>query len=62
MKHLNNNNLKLSQTLYGADNAKVSFGLNHPVYTNLLKKNEKILKANCSVHILHNISNLHVID
>ncbi|XP_050515221.1 uncharacterized protein LOC126890380 [Diabrotica virgifera virgifera] len=54
---LDKHNLKLSQvTSYGADNANVNFGSNHSVFTNLHSKNEKILKANCSVHILHNMS------
>lgn len=54
---LDKHNLELSQVAaYGADNANVNFGSNHSVFTNLVAKNEKILKANCSVHILHNMS------
>ncbi|CAB3260162.1 unnamed protein product [Arctia plantaginis] len=53
---LDKHNLKLSQvTSYGADNANVNFGSNHSVFMNLVAKNENILQANCSVHILHNL-------
>lgn len=53
---LDKHNLKLSQvTSYGADNANVNFGSNHSVFTNLVAKNEKILKANCSVQKSDNL-------
>lgn len=49
-------NLSISQiTAYSADNTNVNFGCTHSVYVHLKSKNQRLLKANCSVHILHNM-------
>lgn len=39
---------------FAADNASVNYGINNSVYQKLKLDNDKILKANCKCHILHN--------
>ena len=39
---------------FSGDNASVNYGKHHSVYTNLQTINDKIVKANCHCHILHN--------
>lgn len=52
---LEKNGLSLQKiSAFSADNTNVNFGRNHSIYTILLSKNDKIIKAGCSVHILHN--------
>jgi hypothetical protein len=52
---LGNNNLNICDIIaYGADNASVNYGRHQSVFTKLLKENDKILKANCLCHVLHN--------
>lgn len=55
MDTLENNGLSLNRiSAFSADNANVNFGKTHSIYTLLLSKNKNIIKAGCSVHILHN--------
>ena len=51
------NNLELDWkrvSCFSADNANCNFGINHSLYTNILRLNNGIVKANCNAHILHN--------
>ncbi|KAK4881503.1 hypothetical protein RN001_004822 [Aquatica leii] len=52
---LEKNGLSLNKvSAFAADNTNVNFGRNHSIYTLLLAENNKIVKAGCPVHILHN--------
>lgn len=49
------NNLDINNvSSFAADNASVNYGINNSVYQKLQIDNDKILKANCKCHILHN--------
>lgn len=48
--HLNQKHI----SAFSADNANVNFGKHHSVFKLLKLKNENMVKANCSNHVLHN--------
>lgn len=37
-----------------ADNTNSNFGAHHSLFTNILAKNQNILKGNCHAHVIHN--------
>ncbi|CAG9768290.1 unnamed protein product [Ceutorhynchus assimilis] len=60
MFNMVNNSLKELKLDWGqvsslsADNTNSNYGAHHSLFTNILAKNENILKRNCHAHLIHN--------
>ena len=43
----------VKDSCFGADNANCNFGIKNSFYTNILRLNHSVVRANCNAHILY---------